>query len=450
MAHAFPPSPPGPAAWHTYQYLMRPHALFEECGRKYGEIFSLNLLGTGRWVFLAAPSLARQLFTAPPEVFEAGAMNESMWGVIAGQNTLFTLDGDRHLARRRLLMPPFHGERLRGYVDVMRRVTEQVADAWSRDAVLPLQEKMQTITLQVLLRVGFGLTEKAEHSELMRALIDVADGPLASPLLLMRPLQFDWGRFSPWGRLVAKVRHMDRLLFAEIRRRRATGERGPDVVSFLLDVKDEDGKGLSEVEIRDELVTMLMAGHDTTEISLTWAFGHILSNPGALRRIRAEVDAVLGGRPIDVEALPKLRYLDAAITESTRLGPVGPHLAFRKLAVPLKIGEYELPAGTIVSNAVHLLHRRPDLYPDPLRFEPERFIDGKAEPYEWAPFGGGSRRCIGMTFALWEMKIVLATLLTRLELTRADAEIGWERSGFFIVPGRGLRVRAASRAGVGA
>jgi cytochrome P450 family 110 len=441
----FPPGPRAPAAWQTFRYLTRPHALFEECGRRYGEMFALSLLGTGRWVFLSAPALVRQLFTAPPEVFEAGAMNESMWGVIAGQNTLFTLDRDAHLERRRLLMPPFHGERLRSYVDDMRQVAEQVAATWPRGEIIPLQEKMQAITLQVLLRVGFGLTEKAEHSELMHALIRVADGPLASPLLLMRPLQIDWGRWSPWGRLVAKVRHMDRLLFEEIRRRRSTGERGSDVVSFLLDVKDDSGKGLSEVEIRDELVTMLMAGHDTTEISLTWAFAFILSNPLALQRIREEIASVLGGRPIDVEALPKLRYLDAAITESTRLGPVGPHLAFRRLSVPLTIGGYELPAGTIVSNAVHLLHRRPDLYPEPLRFEPERFVEGKAEPYEWAPFGGGSRRCIGMTFALWEMKIVLATLLSRLELSRVDEEIGWERSGFFIIPKRGLRVRAATR-----
>jgi cytochrome P450 family 110 len=447
VAIPFPPGPGGPAVWQTFRYLTRPHELFEECGRKYGEMFTLRLLGTGRWVFLSDPALVRQLFTAPPEVFEAGAMNESMWGVIAGQNTLFTLDRDAHLERRRLLMPPFHGERLRSYVDDMRQVAEEVAAAWPRGEVLPLQEKMQTITLQVLLRVGFGLTEKAQHSELMRALIRVADGPLASPLLLMRPLQLDWGSWSPWGRLVAKVRHMDRLLFEEIRRRRLTGERGPDVASFMLDVKDDTGRGLNEVEIRDELVTMLMAGHDTTEISLTWAFGFILSNPHALRRIRQEIDDVLRGRPIDVEALPKLRYLDAAITESTRLGPVGPHLAFRRLSVPLEIGGYELPAGTIVSNAVHLLHRRADLYPDPLRFEPERFIDGKAEAYEWAPFGGGSRRCIGMTFALWEMKIVLATLLSRLDLSLVDPELGWQRSGFFIIPGRGLRVRAASRDG---
>jgi cytochrome P450 family 110 len=452
----FPPGPAGPALWHTLRYLMQPHALFEECHRKHGDVFSLKLLGTGRWVFLCTPALVRQLFTAPAESYDAGAMNGSMWGAIAGQGTLFTLDRDAHLQRRRLLMPPFHGERLRSYVEDMRQVAEEVVASWPREAA-PLAEQMQAITLRVLLRVGFGLREKTElrdrtelrertqHSELMRALVRVADGPLASPLLLMRPLQFDWGRWSPWGRLLAKIRHMDRLLLEEVRRRRDSGERGRDVVSFLLDAREESGRELSEREIRDELVTMLMAGHDTTEISLTWAFAFILSNPRTLRAIREELREVLGGRPIDVEALPRLRYLDAVIQESTRLGPVGPHLSFRRLTVPMAIGGYELPPGTIVSNAVHVLHRRPDLYPEPANFRPERFLDAGAETHEWAPFGGGPRRCIGMTFALWEMKIVLATVLWHLDLALVDREVGWMRSGFFVVPRGGLRVRAAAR-----
>jgi cytochrome P450 len=423
---------------------MRPHTLFEECHRRYGDVFSLKLLGTGRWVFLSTPALVRQLFTAPAESYDAGAMNASVWGAIAGQGTLFTLDRDAHLQRRRLLMPPFHGERLRSYVDDMRQVAEEIVVSWPREAA-PLAEQMQAITLRVLLRVGFGLREKTEHSELMRALVRVADGPLASPLLLIRPLQFDWGRWSPWGRLLAKIRHMDRLLLEEVRRRRDSGERGRDVVSFLLDAREASGRQLSEREIRDELVTMLMAGHDTTEISLTWAFAFILSNPHALQAIREELREVLGGRPVDVEALPRLRYLDAVIQESTRLGPVGPHLSFRRLIVPMVIGGYELPSGTIVSNAVHILHRRSDLYTEPGSFRPERFLDGSAETHEWAPFGGGPRRCIGMTFALWEMKIVLATVLWHLDLALVDREVGWMRSGFFVVPRNGLRVRVAVR-----
>jgi cytochrome P450 len=236
---------------------------------------------------------------------------------------------------------------------------------------------------------------------------------------------------------------MDALLFEEIGRRRSTGERGPDLLSFLLDARTESGAGLADVDVRDELVTMLMAGHDTTEVSLTWAFGFILSQPRVVDRIRGEIHAVLAGRPLDVENLPRLSYLDAVIKESMRLGTVGPNLSFRRVSTPVTIGDYTLPAGVNVSNAVHLLHRRPDLYEQPLEFRPERFLGCKSDAYEWAPFGGGARRCIGMTFALWQMKIVLVTLLSRLDLSMVDPEIGSERSGFFIVPKRGLRVRAA-------
>lgn len=437
-----PPGPRGPAVLQTVRYLANPRKFFEECASEYGDMFTVDLLGTGRWVLLANPTLVRQLFTASTDTVHAGVMNASVWGPIAGKHTLFTIDRNAHKERRHLLMPAFHGDRLRGYVKEMREVAEEVVDGWSADEVVSVQEQMQTITLRVLMRVGFGLHERGDKSALMRALIAVANGPMASPLLLMRPLQFDWGRWSPWGRVVRQIRHMDELIYREIRRRRDQQERQSDVLSFLLDARDEAGDGLSEVEIRDELVTMIMAGHDTTEISLTWAFGFVLSHPSVVQRIRQELDSVLAGQPLDVEHLPELRYLDAVVKESTRLGPVGPHLPFRRLSQPLRIGDYTLPAGVTVSNAVHLLHRRPDIYEQPLEFRPERFLNGKADPYQWAPFGGGARRCIGMAFAMWEMKIVLATVLSRLDLTLLDEHVGWERSGFFVAPRRGLPVRA--------
>jgi len=181
---------------------------------------------------------------------------------------------------------------------------------------------------------------------------------------------------------------MDKLLFQEIRRRRSTGERGSDILSFMLDVRTESGEALDDQDVRDELVTMFMAGHDTTEVSLTWALGFIMSNPRVLERIREEVDSVLAGRPLNVDDLPRLRYIDAVIKESTRLGPVAPNVSFRRLMAPLTIGGYTLPAGVVVTNALHLLHRRPDLFERPLEFRPERFLDDKAEAYEMAPFGG--------------------------------------------------------------
>jgi cytochrome P450 len=443
LTSGLPPGPSSPALIQTLRYMNEPQKLFEECQRKYGDMFTLNLLGMGRWVFISDPALSRQLYTASSEHMETGSMNASMWGAIAGGHSMIVFDREQHLQRRKLLLPAFHGERLRSYVEDMRQIAEEVADSWPTDRVTIAQRHMQTITTRVLLRVGFGLGEK--QAALQRALIETGQDGMGSPLLLIRPLQFDWGRFSPWGRLLRQVRHMDELLFEEIRRRRATGKRGTDILSFFLDVQTESGERLSDQDVRDELIVMFMAGHDTTEVSLTWCLGFITQHPRVLAKIREEVDSVLGGRPLSVDDLPRLRYIDAVIKECSRLGPVAPNVSFRKLTAPLTIGKYTLPAGVVVSNALHLLQRKPELFADPLEFRPERFLDDKAESYEMAPFGGGSRRCIGMTFALWEMKIALATLLPRLDLSLVRNEIGCERAGFFQAPKDGLPVRAELR-----
>ena len=442
-----PPGPRAPRLWQTLQYLARPMPYFEECHRRYGDLFTLRLVGSGTWVFLAAPDLARALFTAPPGLFETGAMNLSVWGALAGSGTLFTFDDARHIERRRLLLPVFHGERLASYVTAMREVAESVARSWDPARPLRIAKAMQEMTLRTLLRVGFGLGLHASDSSLLRLLSRVADEVLGSSLLLMPALQLDWGRLSPWGRMLALLGELDRELLAEIRRRRATGERGDDVLSYLLDVRDADERPLEDRDVRDELMTMLMAGHDTTETELTWAFSLILSHPQVLEQIREEVDRVTGGAPIERGHLPELPYLGAVISESMRLRPIAPHVAFRRLTRPYAIRGYEIPAGTIVSNAVHLLHRRADVYADPLDFRPERFDASKPDPYAWAPFGGGSRRCIGMTFALWEMKVILATVLRSTDLELVRPRIERERSGFFVVARDGLPARVAPRLG---
>lgn len=442
---SLPPGPRAPALWQTLRYLMRPLPLFEECGRRYGDMFTLRLVGSGTWVFVASPALARRLFTAPPEILETGAVNHSVWGALAGRNTVFTLDRADHVSRRRLLLPPFHGEHLRSYVDCMREVTGRVVETFPKDRAFPIQPQIQRITLRVLLRAGFGL-EEGDGDELLDVLIRVADDALGSRLLLTPQLQHDWGRYSPWGRIVSIIRRMDEVLFAEIARRRRTGERRKDVLSLLLDTRDENGNVLSDTDIRDETVTMLMAGHDTTETELTWAFGLLLSHPDVLEKLRDELKRVLGERSVSHDDLANLPYLEAVIHESMRLRPVAPHLAFRRLTAPFEVGGHLLPAGTLVSNAVHLLQRRADVYENPLEFEPARFLEAKADPYEWAPFGGGSRRCLGMAFALVEMKVVLATVLRRFDLWLADGPPEPVRSGFFLVPKGGLRVRACARA----
>lgn len=447
MESTLPAGPRSPAVWQSLRYLVRPNQLFDECYRRYGEMFTLRLVGSGTWVFVASPKLARELFTAPPDALEAGVMNYSVWGSIAGRRTVFTLDREEHLRRRRLLIPPFHGEQLRARVTDMREIAEDVLGSWAPGESFALQPEMQKITLGVLVRTNFGTKFENEQGELMKLLVRVTDEVVGSWMLLVPALQVDWGPRSPWGRIVALIRAMDSALFAEIDRRRTTGDRDRDVLSLLLDARDEAGKGLDDTDIRDELVTMLMAGHDTTETELTWAFELILSHPEVVAKIREELETVLGEKPVAAEDLPKLEYLDAVINESMRVRPLAPHVAFRRLSRPYEIGGRVLPEGTIVSNAVRLLHRREDLYRNSANFDPDRFLAEKVDPFKWAPFGGGTRRCLGMQFALWEMKVVLATVLRRIDLSLIGTPGRAVRSGFFVVPKSGVRVRASERAG---
>jgi len=440
-----PPGPRSPALWQSLRYLVRPDELFDECYRHYGDIFTLRLVGSGTWVFVASPTLARELFTASPEVLQAGVMNYSVWGAIGGGNTVFMLDGSKHLERRRLMLPPFNGENLLARIEDMSEVTERVISSWPDDRTFPLQPEMQRITLGVLVRTTFGRKIESENGELMKLLVRVTDEVVGSWLLLAPALQVDWGRYSPWGRILSLIKETDTALFDEVDRRRRTGDRDTDVLSMLLDARDESGKALEDSHIRDELVTMVMTGHDTTETELTWAFELILSHPHVLAKVREELELVIGDRVVNIDDLPKLKYLEAAINEALRIRPLAPHVAFRRLAKPYEIGGHYLPAGTIVSNAVRLLHRRPDLYENPLEFNPDRFMTDKVDPHKFAPFGGGTRRCLGMQFALWEMKVVLAMVLRRFDLALVGTPGKSVRSGFFIVPKRGVRVRAHAR-----
>jgi len=442
-----PPGPRSPSFVQTARFLTRPLEFFQEQVDTHGPTFTIHLAGLPTLVMLTTPADLKALFTAPAELMHAGDANALAFGPVAGTRTHFVLDRESHLERRRLMLPPFHGDRMHEYGEAMADVTLRAVASWPRDRVFAAHPELQRITLQVILRTILGLDERAPRDEhVIRQLVRLANEALASPLLMARPLRWDLGPWSPWGRVVRVVRESDRLLLAEIRKRREAGDAAErkDILSMLLLARNEQGESLSDDEVRDELTTLVLAGHETTGTALAWALECLLQRPAIVRRIREEMAEVAGPgeAPRGREPLAKLEYLDATIKEVLRFRPIMAFGGTRLLQAPWRLGEWEIPAGAAVANALSMVHRRPDLYPEPHEFRPERFLGKRPDPYEWTPFGGGVRRCLGMAFALYEMKIVLARLLSTVDLELADSEpVRAVTRGFFIAPEKGLPIR---------
>ena len=439
--------PPGPTLHPIHQglrFAFRAASFFEECAHRYGDCFTLRLPVGVPVVMFTAPDAVREIFTGDEEDLRAGAANVVLRALL-GPNSLLFLDGARHARERRLMLPPFHGERMLAYGDAMRTITDRAIERWPLGRPLAIQPEMQAITLDVILRTVFGLEgeELGRLGDLLRRWIALG----TNPLWLWPRLQVDLGALSPWGRLLRIRREIDTLLFAAIAQRRAAAapERA-DVLSLLVAARDEDGAPMSDEELRDEMMTLLVAGHETTATALAWAFHHVLADPDILAALQEELGQVVGAGPLSPTHIGKLTYLDATVKETLRLSPVLSEVG-RRLERPMRIGGRELPAGIAVGPCIYLVHRRPDLWPDPERFDPTRFLGTRPSPYEFLPFGGGIRRCIGMAFALYEMKVVLAQVLLRLELRLAPGyRMKPVRRSVTLAPSRGMPVIAAPRA----
>jgi len=413
---ATPALPPGPAAPALIQFLrsgLRPTGFIEDCARRYGDPFTVRFPASPPVVFFSHPDAIRDIFTGDPELLRAGEANVDLMPML-GENSLLMLDGQRHLSERRLMLPPFHGERMQAYGSLMAEIADRAIDGWPVGRVFPVQREMQAITLDVILRAVFGLEDGARLVELRGRIIRLLRfvmGP-AGLVLFIPLLRIDLGPLSPGGRFTRHARGIDELLFAEITRRRREGAAGrADILSMLIEARHEDGTGLSDQALRDEMVTLLLAGHETTATSLAWILHCVLGRPDVLARLRAEAEDGTASE-----------YLDAVIKEAARLHPVVPNIG-RVLQAPLRIGGHLLPAGVVASPCVYLAHRRPDVWPEPERFSPERFLGARPSPYEFFPFGGGVRRCIGAAFATYEMKVVLARILSRVALRAAPGYV---------------------------
>ena len=443
-----PSLPPGPRQWPVFQllrWIRQPIPFMEACARQFGDCFTVRFPIAGqRIVFFSDPVAIKEIFTGDAENFRAGEANAIVRPVL-GNNSLLVLDAAQHSRERRLMMPPFHGERMQVYGEEMRAIADRSIALWPIGISFPIHTAMQGITLDVILRTVFGLDESETLVQLRDRLMRLLS-KATRPYLLLPWFQIDLGPYSPWGRQVRLKKDIDTLLFAIFAQRRAEGRAGrEDILTMLLEARDEDGQPLSDQHLRDEMLTLLIAGHETTATSLSWIFSRILPRPDVIAKLRAELQAVVGTGPITPKHISQLEYLDATIKETLRLNPIVP-LVGRRLQTPTRIGGRDRPAGVVAAPCIYLTHRRSDLWPEPEQFNPDRFLGKKPTPYEFFPFGGGVRYCLGAAFATYEMKIVLAEILLRTELHLAPGYTPQMiRRGITFAPSEGVPVVVTER-----
>lgn len=445
------PGPQGSSLLSLYKWMTQPFKYLEECKRLYGEVFTFHLPRLPPLVVFSDPAVVKVVFADSGEAMHGGQFNRSL-SAFLGDKSVLMVDGKAHLRKRKLLLPPFHGERMLAYGQVMMDLADEVIDGFPIGEVFPIHKRMSGIALNVIVRNVFGFAPGPKEARLRQDLSRLLE-IMSWPPLLIPFMRVDLGPLSPWGRAVRLLRQCDENLYAELRARRAPGgKRGADILSLLIDARDEEGQAMSEAELRDELVTLLVAGHETTATALTWALRWVLSTPAVEERLRSELagasdsaGASASNSDLDPERIQALPYLDAVVRESLRLCPIIP-LVGRVLKEDVTLGGYQLKRGMGAVCSIYLAQRRPEVYTDPERFWPERFLDRKFTPAEFFPFGGGIRRCIGMAFALLEMKMVLARLLQRTRLQLAPrGPIRPVRRSITLMPSDGLLLRVVTK-----
>lgn len=401
----------------------------------------MRLSGLGSVVVIGNPQAVEEIFSKDSQ-FDVGRAN-ALAQPLVGRNSLMLMDGARHRRERKLLMPPFHGERLVTYAKQICTIAEQVANQWPVGQTFVARTAMQKISLEVILQIVFGLSEGESYQQLKPLLtswLDLTDSPLRSSILFLRFLQKDWGEWTPWGQMKRQQRQVHDLLQAEIEQRRNKLDEGStDILSLMLAVRDELGQAMSDEELRDELLTILFAGHETTATTLAWALYQIHQHSDVREKLLQELDSLgENSSPMKIAQLP---YLTAVCQETLRMYPVIPVIFPRITKSSVKIAGHLFDPQTTLMPSIYLVHYREDLYPNAQQFKPERFLLRQYSPWEYLPFGGGSRRCLGAALAQLEMKLVLATILSKYQLALAnDKPIKLQRRGFTLAPTGGVRM----------
>jgi cytochrome P450 family 135 len=426
-ARELPPGSRVPALITGLRFTRDPLGYIRSYHERYGPLVRSSFPGVGLTINVADPELVKQVFTGDRSVFHAGEANATVLEPTVGSNSLLTLDEEPHMRQRKLLLPPFHGSSVSRWGETIREIADSEVERWPLGKPFPLRSRTYRITLDVILGAVFGVRDEERFK---RAQVLVGEFAERAHLITLMPFaRRNLGRWSPWMRFRRARAALDEFIYEEIVRRRDEpdiGERD-DVLSLLLGATDEDGRPMSEQELRDELVTVIGAGHETTATALAWAFERLLRTPSVLERLK---DSLSEGD----------EYLDATIKETLRVRPVISDAA-RRLTRETELAGYRLPAGAVVMPSIAAIHFREDLYPDPDEFRPERFLGGEQESYSWIPFGGGVRRCIGASFAQLEMRVVMRAILERAELRAASPAPERPRvRNITVAPARGCRV----------
>jgi cytochrome P450 family 110 len=443
------PTVKSPSPIQLWQWITEPIDYLDNSEREYGDIFKIRMSGVfNNCVLLSEPKAIQQVLTGDAKQFAAPGSSNRILTPFLGDRGVILLDGGEHRQRRQLLMPQFHGDKIRVYTELICKLTRDLVASWPIGETINLREQMQSVSLSVILQTVFGLYEGERYDLIREKLIEVIsliESPIKSSFLFIPALQQDLGAWSPWGRFLRDREILDRLIYAEIadRRRNYQPDRS-DILNLLIGSTDAEGNGMSDVELHDELMTLLFAGHETTATALAWAIYWINHLPEVKAKLTAEI-ATLGTErdPVTISRLP---YLNAVCSETLRIYPVGMLTFPRITREPVSLQGYDIPAETVVVGCIYLTHHREDLYPEPDLFKPERFLERQFSPYEYLPFGGGSRRCIGMALAQLEMKLVIVEILSHCQLELASKSPAIPaRRGVTLGPKGGIEAKVVAK-----
>jgi len=433
-----------PSFLQKLNWIADPVGYMSSAARRYPDIFTARVVGFGDTLeFVSNPQVIQQILTNDRKQFSAPGELNKILKPLVGDYSLFILSGDRHKRRRQIIMPPFHGTRMRNYGEIISNLTQKIFSQLPQGLPFSAQTVMQDISLQVILEGVFGLYEGERCQQLKQLLANVSGifrSPLTSAFLFLPLLQRDLGAWSPWGNFVRQRQQIDELLLAEIRERREQPDlERTDILSLLLSARDQDGKPMTDQELRDELMTLLLAGNETTAIAMSWALYWTHYLPEVREKLLLELET-LGDSP-DPMSIFRLPYLTAVCNETLRIHPIAMLTFPRVVEETVELLGHRLEPGTALVGCIYLLHQREDLYPEPKQFKPERFLERQFSPYEFMPFGSGARRCIGEALAIFEMKLVLATILSRYQLALVDHKpVQPQRRGVTLAPAGGVKM----------
>ena len=444
-------------ALRILRLILQPTKYMDDSVRRYGPMFQIGGESSPPLVYVGEPAVVKEIFALDDDKVITGQGN-GVLATMVGQQSILLLDGPAHKRKRKLLMPPFHGEQLRAYGQLICDITRDISANWHPGQTIVARPPIQNLTLGVILQAVFGQQTGKQQSEqlaqlqrLMSTLLDSFAYPITASFLFFPKLQKDLGSWSPWGKFVQMRENVRSLIYAEIRDRRSLLERSApeqnkptDILTLLLQATDDNGQFMNDEELHDEIVTLLLAGHETTASGIVWVLYWVHYMPEVQQKLRAELDT-LGPEP-DPMAITQLPYLTAVCQEALRIYPITPTTFIRKLREPMTLAGYHFRAGTALMSATYIIHQRPDLYPEPQQFRPERFLEKQFAPHEFLPFGGGHRYCIGSALAMMELKLSVATLLAEFRISLPHPRsLKPARRGLTMAPPASMKLKIESK-----